>query len=125
MCSRIKYCNSVEFKSIGLPPAAAMTAVDPVLVHTHMPDDQTFKLCSTSYDIPANRVIVPYSVCVVGLESSSTLCNQPIRKRDTAAGLGFAINISFKAGTRRVSEKVDFTLHRIRARWVKCSWDSP
>ena len=41
-----------------------------------------------------------------------------MRNRLTAAGLGLAINKSLRAGTRRVSEKVDFTMHCIRARVV-------
>jgi hypothetical protein len=96
------------------PPAADIAAVEPVLVDTHIPDDQTFKECSTSYDTPANRVLAP-SFGTDGIpELLSIFDNQPRRKRDTEAGLGLDINKSFNAGTRRVSEKVDLILQRIR-----------
>ena len=50
--------------------------------------------------------------------SKSTSFSHPMRNRLTAAGLGLAMSISFSAGTRRVSEKVDLTMHCIRARVV-------
>ena len=123
ICSRIKYCKSVELISILCPPAAAMAAVDPVLVQTHIPEDQTLILSTTSYACPANRVAVPNSRDFFA-SSSSIGFNQPIRNRETAAGLGLAIRRSFNAGTNRVSEKVDFTLHRIRdlyPNWLSAS----
>lgn len=107
---------------MGCPPEAAIAAVEPVLVETHIPDDHTFKLCLTSYDTPAKRVLA--SLGNVD-ESSSSFDNHPRRKRDTAPGLGFAINKSFSAGTRRVSEKVDLTLQRIRVRFDKLSCSHP
>ena len=45
---------------MGIPPAAAIAAVDPVAVQIHIPDDHTFKLFLTSYGFPPNRVTVPY-----------------------------------------------------------------
>lgn len=35
------HCRPAESGGINCPPAAFMAAVDPVAVHTHMPDDQT------------------------------------------------------------------------------------
>jgi hypothetical protein len=143
----IKNCKLSELMSIDRPPAAAIAAVDPVLVHTHIPDDHTFKLCSTWYAIPANRVIVPLC-CLVAVEcvvvaglplvsaadgdaatsaafGSSSWLSHPSRNRETAAGLGLEINRSFRAGTSRVSEKVDLTLQRILARRDRLSSSSP
>ena len=86
------------------------------LVETHIPDDHTFKLCLTSYDIPANRVLASFGK---DGDSPSNFDSHPRRKRETAPGLGLAINKSLSAGTRRVSEKVDFTLQRIRVLFDK------
>lgn len=117
------YCRSDESKSMGCPPAADIAAVEPVLVDTHIPDDQTFKLCSTSYDTPANRVLAP-SFGTDGIPVlSSIFDNQPRRNRDTEAGLGLDINKSFNAGTRRVSEKVDLILQRIRVLLYNLSYN--
>ncbi len=52
------------------------------------------------------------------LGSKSTSFNHPMRNRLTAAGLGLAMSKSLRAGTRRVSEKVDLTMHRILERVV-------
>mmetsp|Transcript_3443 Transcript_3443/g.8296 ORF Transcript_3443/g.8296 Transcript_3443/m.8296 type:complete len:213 (+) Transcript_3443:159-797(+) len=128
MCSRIMNCRSEDSKSIGWPPAAAMAAVDPVLVAIHIPEDHTFNPCLMSYDIPAKRV--PASFGTDGTSPSTSISesnfdNQPRRNRDTAPGLGFAINKSFSAGTRRVSEKVDLTLQRMRVRFESLSSFSP
>ena len=60
MCSRMRYCKLSEVTSMGIPPAAAIAAEEPVPVDIHSPDDQTFKLLSTSYRLPPNRVTVPY-----------------------------------------------------------------
>ena len=86
------------------------------LVETHIPDDQTLRLCFTSYDIPANRVLASFGK---DDDSPSNFDSHPRRKRETAPGLGLAINKSLSAGTRRVSEKVDFTLQRIRVLFDK------
>lgn len=116
MCSLIIYCKSDESQSIGLPPTAAIAAVDPVDVDIHIPEDQTFKLLSMSYDLPANLVFAPS----FGMDGKpvnlwqSIFDNQPRRNRDTDAGDGSAISRSFNPGTNCVSEKVDFTLQRIR-----------
>ncbi len=90
------------------------------LVDTHIPDDHTFRLCFTSYDIPANRVLASFGN-VDDSSSSSIFDNHPRRKRDTAPGLGLAISKSLSAGTRRVSEKVDLTLHRRRVLFDRLS----
>ena len=90
------------------------------LVQTHIPDDHTFKLCLTSYDTPAKRVLESLGIDDDS-SSSSIFDNHPRRKRETAPGVGLAIRKSLSAGTRRVSEKVDLTLQRIRVLFDKLS----
>lgn len=47
------HCMSAESGGMYSPPAAFMDAVDPVAVHTHMPDDQTLNQSRAAS--PGNR----------------------------------------------------------------------
>lgn len=68
-----------------------MAAVDPVEVHTHRPLDQTLMDIFSEY---SGR----------GLKEGATFpVHSDNRKRETAAGIGWAMRISLRAGGSRVS----------------------
>mmetsp|Transcript_6657 Transcript_6657/g.22433 ORF Transcript_6657/g.22433 Transcript_6657/m.22433 type:complete len:282 (+) Transcript_6657:128-973(+) len=97
-CSRTMYCSCDDRGSMHTPPAAFMAAEEPVAVHSQMPLDHTLNAKSSS------------------TAPSASVCRSTSRNLDTAAGEGWAMRMSLRAGGSFVSVYVLRTTHRSRVR---------
>ena len=89
-----------------ITPADAITPVAPVGVDTHRPEDQTLNENSSGSSG----------------EGQKSFRNLSKRNRDTAAGDGWAINISLSAGGMRVSDSEPLIVTARRCRfWIAAS----